>query len=409
MANELDPTTNQPTTNQPTTDQPTTNQPAGAIDDGFAPATFDIPIAADDRDETPVIETPITPDPVVEETVPTDEGFAPPALSAVLDIIHVPQEVVEEPPDEQPEPDEPHGFGKVAAIGKAFFARIVPERYREALRARREAAFDPSFYEDEEFIDEETAYPDNFDVTTTHSMPILEDVWEEEPPLAPSDDRATKHRRWGLAAAFAAVAATSFVAGGVASRLSSQVPVLIEQKPKTTENTASLTTPATPAPTEDTPEPSDDTPPAETTQSPTVTTTPHGQTDQQPTTTDTTTNDDWDEDDELTWDRDSESNHPLTYDTDSHQVYVEYNGHTYSYDLDSLFDIYGDSFGYQTDSNGHGYPYGTNDTYGTTDTYDPYTYDYRYEYDYGTGYDTEEDRDSYNWYNQRTTTYDYRT
>jgi len=271
-------------------------------------------------------------------------------------------------------------------------------------------------------------------------------LWERVDPLKIPSDRP-KPSRLRTAAVVCGVAVVSFLAGGLTSRMSSQVPMLFGQNNQPVESVASYV----PRTNQDEADAEKNAPERNTTQTdataPKGTTTDKDTTDTSKdsgkdksdkstgTTTDKTpTSKDKDSGDSSSKNDSSSTNKNTNRDTSSDSPYntwyfndngdesISYNRDegtvTIDYDGYSLTAPTEDLFGsedlleqwYQPRGNSDGY--GSSDDYGDPYGYDYYYYDYGYGDDYGTGYDTEEDRDRRNWGGSnsgsgRSTSYDW--
>lgn len=274
--------------------------------------------------------------------------------------------------------------------------------------------------------------------------PYASPLWERVDPLRIPNERP-KPSRLRTAAVVCSVAVVSFLAGGLTSRMSSQVPMLFGQNNQPVESVASYTPRTTQdeaddaeknAPERDTAQ-TDDTAPKATTNGtePTDTSKNNGKdksdkstgttTDKTPTskdkdssTSDTksdssstnkNTNRDTSNDSPYnTWYFNDNGDESISYNRDEGTVTIDYDGYRLTAPTQDLF---GDEElleqWYQ--------PYGMSDDYsdyGDPYSYDYYGYGYGYGDDYGTGYDTEEDRDRRSWGGSgsgsgRSTSYDW--
>ena len=275
-------------------------------------------------------------------------------------------------------------------------------------------------------------------------------LWERVDPLKIPSDRP-KPSRLRTAAVVCGVAVVSFLAGGLTSRMSSQVPMLFGQNNQPVESVASYT----PRTTQDEADDAEKNAPERNTAQ-TDATAPKGTTTDKDS-TDTSKDNDKDKSDKSTGtttdktptskdkdsgdssskndssstnkntNRDTSSDSPyntwyfndngdesISYNRDEDTVTIDYDGYSLTAPTEDLFgseDLLeqwyqprgnSDGYGSSNDYGDYGDPYG----------YDYYYYDYGYGDDYGTGYDTEEDRDRRNWGGSnsgsgRSTSYDW--
>lgn len=215
--------------------------------------------------------------------------------------------------------------------------------------------------------DEEEAIR-SLDDTVMRPLPNDTSLWEaveqsRQPYQTPAEP--PRPRRMRTVALVGAIAATSFVAGGVFARLSSQIPMLFAQRQEATEKVAAYTTQTptvTPELTQEEDEPeSSPTPPSYDTGYDSDTY-DRNTTDDYQSPTDTT------DDTSLQINLDEDGNQTITYDYDSDLVTLDYEGYSLTVPL-------GELMGYDSPSTSTpSYPYGDS-----------------------TGYDSEEERDYYSW------------
>ena len=229
-------------------------------------------------------------------------------------------------------------------------------------------------------------------------------LWERIAAVTSPAERS-KVKRLATVALVCAVAVVSFVAGGLTSRLSSQMPILFGHGEET-QSVASYTPHMTQRDTEDADDPSATTTtdtqanPRETDAR--TTTKDDGSTDKYTTTTDKDSTSDSkntgdsknkttrdknstkDDSDSYTdkWYFNTDGDESISYDSDKDTYTIDYDGYTLTVPTDEFFDDEIIERWYS--------PYGDSDMY-------DYYYDYGYGYGDETGYDTEEDRDRRSW------------
>ena len=249
--------------------------------------------------------------------------------------------------------------------------RVTPAVPKEVAAARSESS--PA----DTRADDAAQAVRSLDDTTIRVLPHHEPIWTESKRTVPE----AASRPWKRAPLFAligAVAAVSFVAGGVFARLSAQMPMLVSGQSAPTESAASYN-PVAPK-TQDEPE----VPQGEPTHNPPSYDTGYDTTDDVP-----TSNSSPNGDTTHRFDFDDEGNESLMYDEDTGMVTVDYDGYSLTVPIDELL---GDdqSLDYWSLPNSYGQ---------RTQEYGDQSHgrDRDYRYDYGTGYDTEEERDRYGW------------
>ncbi len=288
--------------------------------------------------------------------------------------------------------EQPDSSTVTAQAASPAHAKPIPPTVTELGASQAEAADGTPLTDEEQAVQ-------SLDDTVVRSLPRMTSLWESVESynrMPQTQETPQQPRRARTAILVGTAAALSFVAGGVVSRLSSQIPLLFPEQSQTIEKVATYTPQAQVSTPEQKAEPEPEKEPEAT-----RTTTPRSNdmgydtTNDVPLTTyntapktdtrtDTRTETKTEKDDTIyQWNLDDNGKETITYDYDNDLVTLDYDGYTLTVPIDDLFGY--DS--YEPNTQNSPYPQNTPS----------------YPYDDSTGYDTEETRDYYTWNRPRDT------